>query len=116
MVAHPRLLDRLLPADAARVGALATFLVEAYEPHRRAATLSELEARVRAAADDLSSAGTAVRFVRSFFVPEDETCFYVFEAASADAVRAASDRAHLSAHRIVQAVEPDRSPGPSVRT
>jgi hypothetical protein len=84
---------------------LGTFLVEAYEPRLRAGTLSELEARARAAAADLSSSGTAVRYVRSFFVPEDETCFHVFEAASADAVQAASERAGLSAQRIVEAVE-----------
>jgi Protein of unknown function (DUF4242) len=84
---------------------LATFLVEAHEPRSRAGTLSELEARAGAAAADLSSVGTAVRYVRSFFVPEDETCFHVFEATSADAVRAASERAGLAAQRIVEAVQ-----------
>lgn len=84
---------------------MATFLVEAYEPRQRAGALAELEERAGAAAAELSSAGTAVRYVRSFFVPEDETCFYVFEAGSADAVRAVSERAALSAQRIVEAIQ-----------
>jgi hypothetical protein len=44
-----------------------------------------------------------VRYVRAIFVPEDETCFHLFEAASPDAVYAASERAGLSAQRIVEA-------------
>ena len=51
-----------------------SFLVETYAP---ATTLvTDIEALVRHA-----SAGTAVRYARSIFVPEDEVCFHLFEAA-----------------------------------
>jgi hypothetical protein len=66
--------------------------------------LVEVEARARRAAAQLAEAGTEVRYLRAIFVPADETCFHLFEAASADAVRAASERAGLSAQRIVEAV------------
>jgi hypothetical protein len=36
-----------------------------------------------------------VRFVRAVFVPEDDTCLYVYEAVSADDVRKAVSRAEL---------------------
>jgi hypothetical protein len=78
------------------------FLVEAYAP--ATSDLVDLEARAQRAATELAEAGTEVRYVRAIFVPEDETCFHLFEAASQDAVHAASERAGLSAQRIVEAV------------
>jgi hypothetical protein len=39
------------------------------------------------------------------FLPEDETCFHVFEAASEEAVREVCGRAGLGPARIVRAVE-----------
>ena len=79
------------------------FLVETYTP--AAAVVAEIEARARRAAAELERAGTPVRYVRSIFVPADETCFHLFEAPSADTVREASERAGLSPQRIVEAVE-----------
>jgi hypothetical protein len=79
------------------------FLVETYTP--TAAARAEIEARVRRAASQLERDATPVRYLRSIFVPEDETCFLLFEAASAEAVRRASERAGLSPQRIVEAVE-----------
>jgi hypothetical protein len=38
------------------------------------------------------------------FVPEDETCFYLYEAASADDVREAARRANLPAETVVEAI------------
>jgi hypothetical protein len=81
---------------------MTSFLVEAYTPAM--VNLVEVEARARRAAAQLAEAGTEVRYLHAIFVPADETCFHLFEAASADAVRAASERAGLSAQRIVEAV------------
>jgi hypothetical protein len=39
------------------------------------------------------------------FVPDDETCFHVFEAASAEIVSELCRRAELGSPRIVPAVE-----------
>jgi hypothetical protein len=42
-----------------------------------------------------------VRFVRAVFVPEDEMCFYLYEAASAEQVREAARRAELPHESVV---------------
>jgi hypothetical protein len=80
-----------------------SFLVETYTP--AAVVLAEIEERARRAAAELQQAGTPVRYVRSIFVPSDETCFHLFEALSAEAVRETSERAGLSPQRIVKAVQ-----------
>ena len=80
------------------------YLVEVYMPRNGAAGVREAAARCRETAEQLSGEGAAVRYVRPIFVPEDETCFHVFEAVSQQAVRAATKRAGFPAPRIVQAV------------
>jgi hypothetical protein len=42
--------------------------------------------------------------VRSIFVPEDETCFYLCEASCVDAVREAARRATLTFARVTEVV------------
>ena len=56
--------------------------------------------RARAAAQELTRRGTPVSFLRSFFVPEEETLFVLFEAESADAVRDAARLASLPCDRV----------------
>lgn len=57
------------------------------------------------AAEALVREGTRVRYLRMTFLPDDETCFHVFDAASEDAVREVCRRAGISSGRIVTAVE-----------
>jgi Protein of unknown function (DUF4242) len=78
------------------------YLVEVYVPRSGAANVRETAARARATAEQLSAEGTAVRYVRAMFVPEDETCFHVFKAVSHEAVKAATERAGFPAQRIVE--------------
>ena len=80
------------------------YLVEVYAPRAGAAAVREAAIRACAAADALSREGTAVRYVRAIFVPEDKTCFHVFEAVSQEAVRTVSERAAFPAQRIVRAI------------
>jgi hypothetical protein len=80
------------------------YLVEVYAPRNGAAGVRHAAARARDSAQQLSDEGIPTRYMRAIFVPEDETCFHVFEAVSLEAVRAAIGRAELPAHRIVQAV------------
>ena len=80
---------------------MTSWLVEAYAPG--SSDLHEVEARVREAAATVTLAGTPVRYVRTIFVRQDETCFHVFEAASVESVREAARRALLSAQLIVEA-------------
>lgn len=75
---------------------MSEFLVEAYVS-RGAAPVDELR---------LHEVSPVVRLVRSIFVPEDETCFYLFEAPSIEAVREAMPRAGLRVERISEATAP----------
>lgn len=60
--------------------------------------------RARSAADELTREGTHVRFERSIHVPEDEICFFVFDAPSGQDAAIAAQRAELDPLRVVEAV------------
>ena len=79
------------------------FLVELYVSKTdREAIGAGWEALNRAAAG-LTAEGRPVRLVRSIFVPEDETCFVLVEAATAETVRETARRAALACERVVEA-------------
>ena len=82
-----------------------SYLVETYIPRSRADDAHEVARRACAVAEAMSAEGTAVRYIRTAFVPADETCFHFFEAASDDAVEEACRRAGISSARIVPVVE-----------
>ena len=73
-----------------------SFLVEVYVARAQDA---------RAAARQLRREAGPVRYVRMTFLPGDETCFHLLEAASAEAVAEVCRRAGLGSPRIVPAVE-----------
>jgi hypothetical protein len=79
------------------------YLVEAYTPKRDRKDLAAIVAQVRRQAARMRRDGIEVRYLRPIFVPEDETCFHLFEAASADVVSELHRRARLSYDRIVEA-------------
>ena len=83
---------------------MAEFLVELYVSRTEPLAAEQGAARARLVAEQLTREGTPVRCLRSIFVPEDETCFYLYEAASADHVRAAVERAGLPFERVAEAV------------
>jgi Protein of unknown function (DUF4242) len=81
------------------------FLVEVYvSPANVSLHLPRPEDLVRAA-EQLSREGKPVRFLRSLFVPEEETCFYLFEATASDVVREAATRAGLACDHLVEAAD-----------
>jgi len=82
-----------------------SYLVEAYMPCSHAREAHAAALRVTAAARDLSRNGTTVRHVRTTFLPDDETCFHLVEAPSADAADEVSRRARLGRTRVVRAVD-----------
>jgi hypothetical protein len=83
---------------------VAEFLVEMYASRRAAKHVAAATDRARRAAADLERGGVSVRFVRTLFVPEDETCFLLFEAGNSDVVRMAVERAGLSFDRLSETV------------
>jgi hypothetical protein len=76
------------------------FLAELYVAESDLAAVARGSELARLAAKQPSRDGSSVRYVRSIFVPEDETCFYLYEASSADAVVEAASRAGLTFERI----------------
>ena len=76
------------------------FLVELYLSGADFAAAEHDGERARRAAEQLAREGHEVRYLRSIFVPEDETCFLLYEASSADAVREAALLAELPFERI----------------
>ena len=77
-----------------------SYLVETYLARGDAGEHAIRERRARSAADELAG----VSFDRSIHVPEDEICFFVFDAPSSRDVLLTAERAELSPIRIVEAV------------
>ena len=80
-----------------------SYLAEAYTARSRAAEVEAAARRATVAAAALAETGRAVRYVRTVFVPGDETCFYLFEADAAEDVADALRRAGIDCERIVEA-------------
>jgi hypothetical protein len=90
---------------------LRQFLVEVFVPRSQTDALATAEERAREAASRLSDSLAEIRYVRTTYVPEDETCFYAFEAASAELVAKASRLAGLGEGRIVEATTHKKGEG-----
>jgi len=88
------------------------FVLEAYQSRETTDLLAQRVEQVAAAAGQVSAEGAGVRLLHVIFLPEDETCFYLYESASAGAVRAAATRAGLSFERMAQAVSIRPPSGP----
>jgi hypothetical protein len=90
-----------------------TYLLEAYVSKSVADGPSGIAGRAVSAADEMRREGTAVRYLRSIFVPQDETCFHIFEASCEADVRDAAARAGIHAERVLETTTleaPDRVP------
>jgi hypothetical protein len=81
-----------------------SYLVETYLARGQAGQQAARERRARSAAEELTRERTRVRFERSINVPEDEMCFFVFDAPSARVAALAAQRAGLDPLRVVEAV------------
>jgi len=77
-----------------------SYLVEMYLAGGHERHLAACRRRARSAAAELSQ----VSFDRSIHVPEDEICFFVFDAPSSAEVALVAQRAELKPLRIVEAV------------
>lgn len=81
---------------------MAEFLIELYVSRAEPGAVARSAESTRAVAEQLTEEGTPVRYLRSIFVPEDETCFLLLEAASVDAVHTAARRAELAFDRVAE--------------
>jgi Protein of unknown function (DUF4242) len=80
------------------------FVTEQYLPAGGGAQALACADAARQAAEQLAGEGVPVEFVRSIFIPEDETCIIVYRADSIELVRAAAARASLRLDHIAEAV------------
>lgn len=80
------------------------FFIEVFTPRANAGQLAAAERRAISAARRLSNADRAVEFVRATYIPEDELCFFVFDAPSGRDAALVAQRAGLAAIRVVEAV------------
>jgi hypothetical protein len=81
-----------------------SYLVETFLARGPAGDRLELERRARSAAEAAMRAGTRVRFDGSVHIPEDEICFFTFEAPSSREVALVAQRAGLEPLRVVEAI------------
>ena len=81
------------------------FLVELYLPDNGTDAAAATAERARAAAAELAGQGAPVRYLRMLYVPDDETCFLLYEAASAELAGEASRHAQIAYERVLEAVE-----------
>jgi hypothetical protein len=81
-----------------------SYLVETYLARGDGAERHARWRRATSAAEELTRAGTRVRFEGSTHVPEDEICFFTFEAPSSRVATLAARRAGLGPLRVVEAV------------
>lgn len=81
---------------------MATFLIETYLARGRPDDLAAATSSLRTVAGNAPPDEQPVRYIRSFFVPDDEMAFHVIEAPSLEATAELSRRAGLSPERIVE--------------
>lgn len=74
-------------------------------PRASAAEVEEEANQARLAAEALATNGILVDYVRTTYLAEDETCFHLFEANSAEDVAEAARRAALTSGRVTLVVE-----------
>jgi hypothetical protein len=85
-----------------------SYLVESFLARGGAGERTTRERRARSAAEELTREGTRVRFDRSIHVPEDEICFFVFDAPSSREATLAAQRARLEPVRVVEAISSEK--------
>ena len=81
-----------------------SYLVETFLQRGSAGERTARERRARSAAEELTRKGTRVRFDHTIHVPEDEICFFVFDAPTSTDVALAAQLAELGPLRVVEAV------------
>jgi hypothetical protein len=79
-----------------------SYLVETYLARSQAGDRAARERRARSAARELTP--ESVRFEHSIYVPEDEICFFVFDAPSRREAALAAQHAGLEPIRVVEAI------------
>jgi hypothetical protein len=86
---------------------MAEFMLELYVPRSDRDVVLDRAERARTCARQVRREGAAVRLSLVIFVPDDETCLLVYEAASVESVRRCAHLAGLPVEHIVEAMVVD---------
>jgi hypothetical protein len=81
-----------------------SYLVETYLGRLQAGERAGRERQARSAAAQLTREHAPVSFDRAIHVPEDEICFFVFDAPSAPEAAIVAHRVGLDPLRVVEAI------------
>jgi hypothetical protein len=81
-----------------------SYLVETYLTRGQAGERTARERRARLAAEELTRERARVRFEHSIHVPEDEICFFVFDAPTGRDAALAAQLAGLDPFRVVEVI------------
>ena len=84
------------------------YCLELYLAGGSGAALNDAAGHARAAAESFVARGRSVRYLRSTYLPEDETCLHFFAAASAEDVAEVARRAGLTSDRITRSIDADQ--------
>ena len=82
------------------------YCLELYLPPASASQIEAAAADAQRAAGASASRGR-VRYLRTTYLADDETCLHFFEAASVEHMTDAAQRAGLTPDRITRSVDPD---------
>jgi hypothetical protein len=88
-----------------------SYLVETFLARGAAGERQAREQRANLAAEALTLEGTGVRFAGSIHVPEDEICFFTFDAPSSRDAVLVAQRAGLDVLRVMESVSSMKAPG-----
>lgn len=83
---------------------MSTYIAERYLPGITQEQLLDAARRAKLAAAEMTTAGTPVTYLRSTFLPGDQTCYCLFEGPSEQAVRDANNKAEIPYERIIPAL------------
>jgi len=84
------------------------YCLEIYLAGSSPAALEEAVGRARTAAESFGAGGRSIRYLRSTYLAEDETCLHFFAAASREDVAEAALLAGLNGDRITHSIDADQ--------
>lgn len=84
---------------------MAQFMVERHLPGITPDQLQAAGVRAKTCCDEMADEGTEIRWIRSFFLPESERTFCVFQAPDEELVAEANRRARIPFVEIHPAME-----------
>lgn len=84
---------------------MAVYLVERELPGIDSTGLAGAQQAAQAVSERFTAAGRPLRYIRSTFIPGEDRCLCLFEAADAGTVAAGNQEAGLPFRRIVEAAD-----------